>query len=154
MKKSNMTELGFWALRLTVGGIFTYAGWEKLANMDKTITAFSGMGISAFWTWVASIVEFVGGLAVLLGVAVHVAAGLLAITMIVALFVVLRGGQIMMAYAPLALFGSTLALFGLGGGSCQLWKMKGCTGSCCKNECGGSCGDKKDTCCTSKEMKK
>lgn len=146
MKKSKISELGFWALRLTVGIIFINAGWMKLADMGKTVAAFSGMGFSSFWAWIASIAELVGGIAVILGVATHIAAGLLAITMVVATIVVLRTGPFMMAYAPIALLGSTLALFGLGGGACQLWKPKGCSGACCKSgsdSCkseGGTCG--------------
>lgn len=151
-----MSELGFWALRLSVGIIFINAGWAKLADMDKTISGFTQMGFSmaGFWAWLTALVEFVGGIAVILGFATHIAAALLAITMVVATVVVWRSGGFMMAFAPLALLGSTLALFGLGGGACQVWKPKGCTGGCCVTE--GSCGtsDKKDGCCGAKEMGK
>lgn len=156
-----MSQWGFWALRLAVGLLFMYHGWTKLSNMPGTIEMFGKMGftsMTAFWAWLVSLVEFVGGLAVVAGLAMHLATALLVIDMVVALLKVHMKMPFGAAELPLALLGGSLALFFLGGGACQMWKPKGCTGSCCMTEggCGGKCGsgEKKEGCCESKEMKK
>lgn len=128
--------------------------------MNGTISMFAGLGfpMASFWAWLVSLVEFLGGVAVLLGFATHMAAMLLAIVMVVALLSVHRKMPFAAAELPIALLGSTLALTFLGGGACQTWKPKGCTGSCCMTGggCGGKCGsgDKKEGCCENGEMKK
>lgn len=159
MEKSGCAKYGFWALRLTVGAVFIYSGWMKLSNMDTTVAMFGQLGfpMAAFWAWLVALVEFVGGIAVVLGVATHFFAMLLAIIMVVALIGVHRKMPFQSAIAPITLLGSTLALMCLGGGPGQLWK-KGCKNGCClnkgveKKEIAAS-EESEDACCGSKEQR-
>jgi putative oxidoreductase len=75
---------GLLLLRIGVASIFVFAGWMKVSNLDATVGAFASMGFSAFWAYVVSFTELIGGLAVLLGFYTRVFAALLAIVMITA----------------------------------------------------------------------
>ena len=77
-------NLGILLLRLAVGAIFVYAGYSKLINMSQTITYFGMIGFGPFWAWVASLVEFIGGILMIVGYGTQVAGILLLVTMIVA----------------------------------------------------------------------
>ena len=77
-------------LRLALGAVFIVHGWGKLADMASTIGFFGKVGIPApgFFAWVVAIVEFGGGLAVLLGIGTRLASALIACVMVVAIFTV------------------------------------------------------------------
>ena len=109
MKKCSWmnTDTAMLVLRIGVGAIFIFAGWMKVHDLPGTVGMFAGMGFSAFWAYVASFVEFLGGIAVLLGAGTRVAAGLLAVVMIVAAYVV--HSNPMMLMTPVSLLFSTLA---------------------------------------------
>lgn len=77
-------NLGILLLRLAVGAIFVYAGYSKLINMSQTITYFGMIGFGPFWAWAASLVEFIGGILMIIGYGTQVAGVLLLVTMIVA----------------------------------------------------------------------
>ncbi len=88
-------DLGVLVLRLVVGYIFIYHGWPKLfggklAGMDINLKGFAGwlgsMGlpIPLVLAVIVSVVEVFGGLALVLGVGVQLAAGLLLVVMAVA----------------------------------------------------------------------
>ena len=120
MKKCSWmnTDTAMLVLRIGVGAIFIFAGWMKVHDLPGTVGMFAGMGFSAFWAYVASFVEFLGGIAVLLGVGTRVAAGLLAVVMIVAAYVV--HSNPMMLMTPVSLLFSTLALALASGGKYSL----------------------------------
>jgi putative oxidoreductase len=113
------------ALRIVVGVIFLMHGAQKLfgafggGGIAGTAQFFEQAGIApgVFWAWVAGLVEFFGGLALLLGAWTRYAALLLAAQMLVAIFAVhLRHGFFLpqgFEYA-LALFGASVTLL-LGG---------------------------------------
>ncbi|MBO0862147.1 MAG: DoxX family protein [Chloracidobacterium sp.] len=113
------------ALRVVVGVIFLAHGAQKLfgafggAGIEGAAQFFGQVGIApgVLWAWVAGLVEFFGGLALLLGAWTRYAALLLAIQMLVAIFAVhLRHGFFLpqgFEYA-LALLGASVALL-LGG---------------------------------------
>jgi putative oxidoreductase len=74
-------------LRLAVGGVFVVSGWGKLHALDNVIEFFRSLGIPApelQAPFVAGL-EFVGGLALLVGFATRYFAVPLAITMVVAI---------------------------------------------------------------------
>ena len=115
-------------LRIGLGIIFIVAGWEKVSNLSGTVAMFSAMGLGAFWAYLVSFVEFLGGIAVLLGVFTRVFAALLAITMLVA--AVMTRANPMMAMFPFSVFFSSLALMISGSGAYAIaHKMCGC-GTC------------------------
>ncbi len=155
MKKSwccseNMAAVGLLALRIAVGIIFINAGWMKLHMIDQVAAMFGGMGIplAGVMAWVVALVEFVGGIAVLLGVYTKEVAKLLAIIMVVALLTAHRAGPLSAATPAIAMLGATLALAGVGAGPWRLVKKESCCmgkggdcGGSCKGNC--SCGTKK-----------
>ena len=78
-------------LRLAAGVVFFAHGWQKWSGDMSQFGGFLGnLGIpgSEFFAWVVTIVEAVGGAALILGIFTHLAAKLLAIDMAFAFFLV------------------------------------------------------------------
>lgn len=126
-RASRCREWGIALLRVVVGIVFLAHGGQKLFVMG--IGGFGGflatLGIPApvLMAGVVALVEFGGGLALLLGLATRLASLPLAATMLVAILTVhlpkgffLPGG---MEFA-LTLLAATLALVGLGSGKASL----------------------------------
>ena len=84
------TNSGLLVLRIGVGLIFLLAGWMKASDMTATVGQFGMMGFVPFWAYLVTAVELLAGISVLLGLCTRVAAGLLAIVMIVAICVVYK----------------------------------------------------------------
>ncbi|KKS52750.1 MAG: hypothetical protein UV82_C0005G0002 [Candidatus Magasanikbacteria bacterium GW2011_GWD2_43_18] len=126
MDTTKKKNLGFFLLRLSVGLIFIVQGWGKLNGVDMVSGMLDGIGFPApgFFAWILALTEFLGGIAVILGLFVRHAATLLAVVMVVALFTVHIPGPFAQAMTPVALLGSTLALMLLGGGDWQVMKEK------------------------------
>lgn len=74
-------------IRLVMGWIFLNAGWGKLNNLSHVVEFFQSLGIpfASVQAPFVAIVEFLGGIALILGVCSRFVALPLAITMIVAL---------------------------------------------------------------------
>jgi putative oxidoreductase len=72
--------------RVIVGYVFMLTGWAKLNNLPHMIGLFTEWGIPFphVMTPVASGIEFLGGIALILGLCTRVAGGALAVVMIVA----------------------------------------------------------------------
>lgn len=122
-------DAGLLVLRIGVAIIFIFAGWTKLSDMGMTVDQFGTMGLGAFWAWLVALVEFVGGIAVLLGICTRYAALLLAIIMLVAGYFTMSDPMAVMT--PFMLFFVNLALVLAGGGRFSL------VGKFCR--CGGKC---------------
>lgn len=79
-------------LRVVVGVTFLMHGWQKVAQVGPAqfggYLASLGVPLSGFFGYVVTYVEFLGGLALILGLFTHLSAKLLAIDMLVALFLV------------------------------------------------------------------
>ncbi|QQG42663.1 MAG: DoxX family protein [Candidatus Giovannonibacteria bacterium] len=81
-------------LRLALGAIFLAHGWQKLVS-DKV--QFAGWLESMkfrpgkFWAWLVTLVEFLGGIGLILGLLTQLAALVLAIEFLVIIFWVQRG---------------------------------------------------------------
>jgi putative oxidoreductase len=75
------------AVRITVGVVFTQTGWQKLNALPRMIQNFRDWGIPApeIFTPLASGIEFVGGLLLLVGLLTRFAAVPLMIVMVVAI---------------------------------------------------------------------
>lgn len=77
--------------RLVVGAVFVAHGWQKFFQwgIDGTAQSFGQMGIPlpGVAAWTVALIETLGGIALMLGAALPVAAVLLALTMLGALFV-------------------------------------------------------------------
>jgi len=86
-------DLALLILRLAGLGLALAHGWSKVLMLasgggDRFVQAVAGMGfpMPGVFAWAAALAEFVGGLAVALGLATRTAAGLAAFTMAVAAF--------------------------------------------------------------------
>ena len=79
--------------RLTLGVIFAQSGWGKLHNLADVTQFFAELGIPAPGAnaVLVSLVEFVGGGLLLLGLGTRLAALPLVVTMAVAIFTAKRG---------------------------------------------------------------
>lgn len=81
-------DLGLLFIRLAVGAIFFVHGWMKFSNLDGTISFFATLGLGALFAYLVAAVEFLGGLAMILGLSTRVAGILLAIVMVFAIVLV------------------------------------------------------------------
>jgi putative oxidoreductase len=118
------TDTGLLVLRLGLALVFISAGWAKFSDMPGTIGFFASMGFSAFWAYVVTWVELLGGVAVLFGFGTRLAAGLLAIVMIMASYKTKANPQMMMLPTFLLFTCVSLKLSGAGKYSFDLMKMK------------------------------
>src|SRR3954463_16200403 len=83
-------DLAILLLRLALAAVLLYHGVPKLMNFGATVTAFQGMGLPApsLTAGFAVLSEVIGGLLILLGVAVDLAGILVIIDMLGAIFLV------------------------------------------------------------------
>lgn len=84
---SYLTWLGPLAVRITVGWVFLWSGWEKLQILPRMVDNFASWGIPApqILAPFVSGVEFVGGLLLLVGLLTRFAAVPMMIVMVVAI---------------------------------------------------------------------
>jgi uncharacterized membrane protein YphA (DoxX/SURF4 family) len=113
-------DLGMLLLRLAVGVVFIAHGWAKFADMASTIGFFGQLGMPPVLAYVVAAVELLGGLALVLGLYVDLAALLLSIVMVVALvfvkMVTFKAGLMGGYEFDLVLLASLLALIFVGPG--------------------------------------
>jgi putative oxidoreductase len=111
-------------LRVGLGLVFVFHGYQKVTAMEQTIGFFATIGISAFWTYAAAWAELLGGALLIAGLFVRYAGIALSVVMIVAIYVVHYKNGFSLAnggyeYALLLLLGS-LALVFTGAGKYSL----------------------------------
>src|SRR3989338_7866258 len=117
-------DLAVIPLRLAAALIFILHGWGKLTGggIGPGMEAFTGLLTSlqvpfpAFMAWVVAVVEFGGGIAVLLGIFTRAAAVLLAVNIAVGYLLVKSKMPITLGEIDISLFAISLALVGLGAG--------------------------------------
>ncbi len=127
--------------RLIIGGIFISSGWAKVSDITSTLGFFGQLGIPAFLAYVVAYLELVGGIMIVLGFYTCLAAAVLAVIMIFAVWFTRSMGFQGMGL-PLAALAALLALCGTCGGKYSL--KRGCCG---KGACCGAGGS--DKCCDS-----
>ena len=121
----NNKNLALLLLRIGVGLIFVLAGWGKLTGIENVQAFFGNVGIplAGIMAWVVALVEFVGGLMVLIGYKVKIPSLLLAFIMIVAILTVKLGGDGgfsgMRVDIMLLVSSSAIAILGSGGYSVE-----------------------------------
>lgn len=121
-------NLGILVLRLGIGALFMAHGIQKIRGgvevWEKLGGAMGALGINAFpafWGFMASFSEAVGGLFLVLGLLVRPFSALLAFTMLVAV-IMLAGNQasFVMISNPARMFVVFVALLIIGGGDYSL----------------------------------
>jgi putative oxidoreductase len=113
-------------LRLALGIIFLAHGWPKLRDLRANAKNFDAMGFKPgkLFGTVAALLEFFGGLALILGLFTTVVAGLLALQFIVIILwkwakkIPLKGTNGW--ELDLIILAALIALFSLGGGAFSL----------------------------------
>ena len=137
-------SLGLLLLRLVVGGIFIYMGYLKFHDMAQTIGFFAGLGLGAFWAYLVTIVEFVGGIFMVIGLFTQLIGFLFTIIMIVAIAKVTGHGGFAASLTPIMIGVTSLALAISGCGrysTCGMMHGKDCTS--CKAD--GKCSCQHDS---------
>lgn len=130
MFNGKFSSLGLAVLRIVVGVVFLAHGYQKLFKMGfhGTSGMFGHMGIPApaVAAVVVTLVEFVGGILLITGLATRIPAALLTIDMLVAVLVVhLRHGFMgpMGVEFPLTLLAASLCLALSGGGKASVKRL-------------------------------
>lgn len=118
MNNEQNKNISLLLLRIGVGLIFLLAGWGKLTNIEGTSGFFGSIGIPlpVFMAWVVALVEFFGGILVLVGAYIKYPSYLLAFIMIVAILTT-KIGQDFSAYRlDIMLLAASVALALMGSG--------------------------------------
>ncbi len=139
-------DAGLLLIRIGLATVFIVHGWMKLSNIDATVGFFGSVGLPALLAWLVAIIEFVGGIMVLLGVYTCIASGLLAVIMIGAIVTVKGALGFVGGYEfDLILLTTALGLASVGPGkytACSFFQKKGVNATQGKSEGygGGCCG--------------
>lgn len=110
-------------LRVVAGAVFAMHGYLKLSGgVDGFGGILDGLGVPLpmFFAWVVTLVELMGGIALILGLLTHLSSKLLGIDMIVAILLVhVKNGLTGPGGAelPLSLLAIVIALMVLGAGA-------------------------------------
>ncbi|RJQ13472.1 DoxX family protein [Candidatus Parcubacteria bacterium] len=88
LNKLKNPNLGILFIRIALAAVFIVHGWQKIQNIEGTVAFFATLGLASFWAYVVTAVEFVGGLAMLLGILTDIAGVLIAIDMFFAIYLV------------------------------------------------------------------
>lgn len=114
------TDWAILVLRVIVGIIFLVHGWPKIKNFKGTANWLASQGYKPGWLWctVVATAEFGGGLLILAGAYIQIAALILVVNMIVATITNIRNKKPFKNGWELdvLLIGALLALTTLGGG--------------------------------------
>jgi len=104
-------------VRLTLGTIMVYHGWPKVQNLKRNARDFEGKGFAPglLWGTIVGLVEFVGGITILVGVYPEIGAGLFAFQMLVGTIWKLKKRKPFIDYSyDIQLLALCLVLSGLG----------------------------------------
>ena len=118
-------DTGMFLLRLGLGIVFIYHGWGKLQMMDSTIGFFSSLGLAPFFAYLVAWIEFLGGIAMILGVCTKWVGILLAIVMAFAVYYSKTAAGFTSYELPLVLFFTALGVSFAGPGSFTVHKLWG-----------------------------
>lgn len=125
-------------LRVGVGIIFMLHGWMKFGGMDGVVGMLSSMGVpaAAAFAWIITILELVGGIALIIGAFTHWMGKLLALEMLIAVLLVCFTKGLFDQQAFL-LFAAAFSLMisGAGRWSVDAWLFKSCCGKCADVVC-------------------
>ena len=89
MKTKKIAFFGDFLIRVVAGIILIVAGWGKLTNMAGFEGYLTSLGFFApgLFAWIGALVEFIGGILLLLGLWTHIAASIIAIQMFIIIIV-------------------------------------------------------------------
>jgi putative oxidoreductase len=80
-----LKPLALLLLRLALGVVFIYHGYPKLfGSVQQAMQGFQRMGFPAYFVYVAGVLEFFGGILLVIGLFTRIAGLLLAVEMVIA----------------------------------------------------------------------
>lgn len=118
------TNTGMFLIRLGLGLVFIAHGWGKLAHLQETIGFFATAGLPAFVAYLVSVGEFVGGIAMVLGVCTKWAGFGIAIIMAGAVYFTWGNGFTGGYEFPLMLLLTALGIAFTGPGTATVYALK------------------------------
>ena len=119
-------DFGLLVLRLSVGLVFVYYGFNKVMDIDPFVQTLTKLNFPMpfLLAYLEAFVQLFAGLAILVGAYTRFAAGLLIIDMLVAIVTVhmtdLLTGNLGPALMATSMLGSTIALKSIGSGKWSL----------------------------------
>ena len=118
----SFADWGFLALRVVLGVILIANGLPKLKNLKATAKSFSSMGFrpGMFWGALVALLEFAGGIALIVGFLTQIISLLLVIQFLVILVVLKRKEKFGEKDFDLLILGALLVLLTVGGGAYSL----------------------------------
>lgn len=133
-------------LRFVTGLLFLLHGWMKFGDMNSTVGMLSSLRVPApeLLAWVITVLEVVGGIALIFGAMTHWVAKFLAFEMLIA-FILMSCVKGIFDQSALLLFAAAFSLMVTGAGKWSLdeWMLKTCCGKCVNGVCsehGGNAG--------------
>ncbi|MCC7357172.1 DoxX family protein [Candidatus Uhrbacteria bacterium] len=135
-------HLALLLLRLGLGAVFIVHGYGKLFGMNPGMEMFTGMvaklgfPMPVVFAYAAALTEFLGGIAMVLGLYTHIVGWFIAFVMLVAFSMVKKFG-IPAGDADLSLLIMAVSVALMGPGKYSLMSKMGLGGGC-------SCGDTKN----------
>lgn len=114
--------MGMLLVRLASGVVFLNHGWMKLMHLSSTRGFFAGLGLPAETAILIALIEVVGGVMLILGIAPRLAGLVLGIEMIVAMLLV--GVPHGTYELEMLLAAGALAVFLVGSGRYSLYSME------------------------------
>lgn len=136
--KFHCRSTGLLLVRLAAGIIFVYHGYMKLSDMTSTIAFFASLGLGAFFAYLVALVEFAGGISLIIGYGARYFATALAITMVFSIILVKSKIGFTASEIDIMLLATMLAIVFSGCGKysvCAMMHHKKCMP--CKD--GGNC---------------
>lgn len=115
----NKKNLAVLIVRLIIGGIFMATGWMKVSDMVSTVGFFGSLGIAPFLAYIVAYAELVGGAFVVLGLWTEIAAGVLGVIMLGAVYYT-RSMGFQGFMGPLAVLAGLVSLLASGAGAYSL----------------------------------
>lgn len=124
MNKDILRSVGLLVLRLTVGILMAYHGYQKVfgGNMDQMIEFVGKLGfpLPLFFGWAAALSELLGGILVAVGLKTRFSALFISITMAVAFFMAHKADAFQVKELALVFLGASIALILTGAGRFSL----------------------------------
>ncbi|UTR12796.1 DoxX family protein [Evansella sp. LMS18] len=110
---SNKNEMGAVILRVVLGVVFLAHGLDKIqGGVANTAAWFDSLGLPGFLAYAVVVIETAGGIALILGLATRIVAGLLAVVLAGAIITVQLSVGFLGGYAyDLALLAMAVYLF-------------------------------------------
>ena len=155
VKKYCTKDLALLIIRIGLGAAFISHGWQKLEQMNNIVSFFGTLGLAPFVAYFIALLEFIGGIGILVGAFVRIFGLLLALEMFFA--IVLVSDKMLKTHGygaielEVLLLTMSLAFAITGGGEYSLIKRTckccaKCDDTCIDGSCCSKCAEMKDCC--------